>query len=190
VLVTERGGRDDAPACDAVHQQQCLAHRQGSLSEGLETQHGRARDCGEQRKAQRQEALAWWPTSREGPVTACKVAAEALQREVTDQRRDRRLQDADNQRRLHALGWHHDRGTLVRFGADPRIEPTTKRAERALRPAVIARNVSQGSKNERGAHPFAAFTRVVRTLAKQGAASLLERLYHLCRSPSVQGLAS
>ena len=68
-------------------------------------------------------------------------------------------------------------------GSDPLAEFT-----RALRPAVIARNLSQCSKNGRGAHAFAAFSSVVRTLAKHGVASLVEGLCNLFRSPSVQGL--
>jgi hypothetical protein len=77
---------------------------------------------------------------------------------------------------------------LRRFLADPRIEPTNNRAERALRPAVIARNVSHGSKNARGAHTFAAFTSVVETLATNGIDSLVDGLYHLFRSPTVQAV--
>ena len=38
------------------------------------------------------------------------------------------------------------------------------RAERALRPAVIARKVSHCSKNQCGAEAFAAFTSVARTV--------------------------
>jgi hypothetical protein len=55
-----------------------------------------------------------------------------------------------------------------------------------LRPAAIARKVSQGSKNASGAHAFGALTRVVRTLAKQGAHSMLEGFYHLFRSARAQ----
>jgi hypothetical protein len=44
--------------------------------------------------------------------------------------------------------------------------------ERALRPAVIARKVSQCSKNEAGAYAFSAFKSVVQTLAKRGAGSI------------------
>ena len=40
----------------------------------------------------------------------------------------------------------------MRFLDDPLIEPTNNRAERALRPAVIARKVSQCSKNLQGAY--------------------------------------
>ncbi len=53
---------------------------------------------------------------------------------------------------------------------------------RALRPAVIARKVSQCSKNARGAQTFAAFTSVVRTLAKTGTGSLVDELLHVFRS--------
>ena len=51
---------------------------------------------------------------------------------------------------------------------DPSIEPTNNRAERALRPAVIARKVSHCSKNVGGADAFSAFTSVIRTLARNG----------------------
>jgi hypothetical protein len=100
------------------------------------------------------------------------------------------LRDADYQRLLNELGWHHDRGNRLRFLVDPRIEPTNNRAERALRPAVIARKLSHCSKNRRGAHAFAAFTSVVRTLAQSGVASLVEGLYPLFRSPTVQAAPS
>jgi hypothetical protein len=70
---------------------------------------------------------------------------------------------------------------------DPRFEPTNHRVARARRPAVIARKVSQCSKNRRGTQALEAFTRVVRTLTKQGIDSLAEGLSHLCHSPSIQG---
>ena len=66
------------------------------------------------------------------------------------------------------LGWHDDRGNLLRFLDDPSIEPTNNRAERALRGAVIARKVSHCSKNAGGADAFSAFTSVIRTLARNG----------------------
>lgn len=44
-----------------------------------------------------------------------------------------------------------DRGNLLRFLRVEGLEPTNNRAERALRPAVIARKVSHCSKNQRGA---------------------------------------
>src|SRR5262247_1928007 len=169
VMVTDRGRSYEAQAFDRVDQQKCLAHILRSISQVVETKTGRARDFGEQLKALLPEALALWHAHHDGGVTEVKVEAEALQAELTYSLRDRRLQDPDNQRRRNELGWHHDRGHLRRFLADPWIAPTNNRAERALRPVVIARKVSHGSKNDQGAHAFAAFTSVVRTLAKHRA---------------------
>ena len=69
---------------------------------------------------------------------------------------------------LNELGQHHDKGDLVRFLTDPRVSPTNNEAERALRPAVIARKVSQCSKNEKGARAFEAFKSVTETLRLEG----------------------
>jgi hypothetical protein len=185
VMVTDRGRSYDAQAFDDVRQQKCLAHVQRSLSEVLAAKTGRARDFGERLKRLLRDALQLWHDDHDGTVTDFATEAKALREELTYQLRDRPLKDPDNQRLLNELGWHHDRGNLVRFLDDPRIEPTNNRAERALRPAVIARKVSQCSKNGRGAHAFAAFTSVVRTLAKNGAVSLVDGFYHLFRSPNL-----
>jgi hypothetical protein len=59
--------------------------------------------------------------------------------------------------------------------------------ERVLRPAVIARKVSQCSKTWPGAHAFAAFTSVIQTLLKKGTPStVVEALVHLFRTPRHQ----
>lgn len=185
VMVTDRGRSYDAQAFDRVAQQKCLAHLLRSLNDVVERKRGRAWDFGAQLKAVLQDALALWHRHRDSPVVDFKVEAEALQTELTYQLRDRRLHDRDNQRLLNELGWHHDRGNVLRFLVDPRIEPTNNRAERALRPAVIARKVSHCSKNGAGAHAFAAFTSVVRTLAKHRVDSLVENLYRLFHGPDV-----
>jgi hypothetical protein len=66
---------------------------------------------------------------------------------------------------------YHQRGDLLRFLERPRVEPTNNRVERVLRPAVIARQVSQCSKTWPGADALAAFTSVIQTLLKQGTPS-------------------
>jgi len=189
VMVTDRGRRDDAQALDEVQQQKCLAHLLRSISEVVAPQTGRAQDVGAQLNARLPDALALWHAHRDGQGLDCKADAEALHTELTSRLRDRRLKDPDHQRLLNALGWHHDRGKMLRFLVDPRIEPTHKRAERALRPAVIARHVSHGSKNGAGAHAFAAFTSVMRTRAKHGTEAWVEGLYHLCGSPNLHSIA-
>ena len=120
--------------------------------------------------------------------------AERLRRQVACHLRDRPLTDPDNWRLQNELGWHNDRGDLLRFLDDPNIEPTNNRAERALRPAVIARKVSQCSKNTQGAEAFAAFTSVLRacpelaegTLARNGDQSLVEGISQLFRTAPVR----
>lgn len=183
VMVTDRGRSYDAQAFDAVRQQKCLAHVQRSISDVLEAKAGRARDFGEGLKALLQEALALWHAHRVGQMTVFKAEAEALHAAITYQLRDRRLKDADNQRLLNELGWHHDRGNLLRFLADPQVEPTNNRAERALRPAVVARKVSQCSKNNGGAGAFAVFTSVIRTLMHTQAVTVVDALSQLLRPP-------
>ncbi len=81
------------------------------------------------------------------------------------------------------LRHYHRRGELPRFLEKPLVEPTNNRVERALRLAVIARKVSQCSKNEAGADAFSALKSVIHTLLKQGAGSLVEALYVLFCSP-------
>jgi transposase len=186
VMVTDRGRSYEAQACDRIDQHKCLAHMLRSSSDVVETKTGRACDFGAQLKALLQEALGLWHAHRDGQVPNFKVEAEALEAELTFQRRDRRRQEPDNQRRRNELGGHHDRGHLRRFLADPRNEPTNHRAERALRPAVIARQVSHGLKSGRGADAFAAFTRVIRTPRKAGAGSVVEALSELFRPTQPQ----
>jgi hypothetical protein len=152
----------------------------------VERKTGRARDFGEPLNACVHAALARWHRQRDSPVADFKVEADALQTALTSQLRDRCLKAPDHQRLLNALGWPHDRGHMLRVLTDPRVAPTNHRAERALRPAVMARKVSHGSTNSTGAHTCATFSRVVRTLAKQGIKSLGENLYQLFRGPDVQ----
>jgi transposase len=188
VMVTARGRSYEAQTVDRVDQQQCLAPILRSSSEVVERKQGRARDFGAQLTTVRQDALALGHTPRATPMADFKVAAEALQTELTYQLRNRRLQDPDTQRWLNELGWPHDRGNVLRCLTDSRVPPTNNRAERALRPAVIARKVSHGSKNGAGAHAFEACTSVVRTLAIHGVDSLVEHVYQLFPSPSIQGV--
>jgi transposase len=186
VMVTDRGRSDDAKAFDRVAQQKCLAPILRSISDVVERKTGRAWDFGKQRKGCLQGALVLWHRQRECSVPDFTVEAGARQAELPDQLCDRCLKDPDHQRMLNELGWPHYQDNVLLFLVDPRIAPTNNRAERALRPAVMARKVSHGSKNSAGTHAFAAFTSVVRTLAKNGVESLVESLYQLFRCPAVQ----
>ena len=81
------------------------------------------------------------------------------------------------------LRHYHRRGELLSFLEKPLVEPTNNRVERMLRPAVIARKVSQCSKTWSGAEAFATFTSVIQTLLKKGApSSVVEALADLFRA--------
>jgi hypothetical protein len=97
-----------------------------------------------------------------------------LERELTAHLRDRVLRDDDNQRLLDGLGRHHDAGSLARFLSAVGIAPTNNAAERALRPAVIARKVSQCTKTTRGTRAFESWSSVLATWGRtlSGAALL------------------
>ena len=55
---------------------------------------------------------------------------------------------------------------LYHWARHPDIPAENNRAERELRPAVIARKVSHCSRNENGARAFEAFTSVLQTIRK------------------------
>ena len=73
------------------------------------------------------------------------------------------LSNKANVRLQSELAWHHARGSLLRFLLDPSVSPTNNSAERALRPAVISRKLSAGSKSLSGATAFSAFKSVIET---------------------------
>ena len=122
-----------------------------------------------------------WRQQRAGEVSGYAGRAEQIEQNLTYLLRPRRLRDPDNQRLLDGIGWQHDRQRVLDFLYDPEVEPTNNRAERALRPAVIARKVSHCSKNERGAEAFAAFTSVARTTVKKGITTVTEAFHRLIK---------
>jgi transposase len=186
VLCTDRARSYDAEELAGVRQQKCIAHIQRSIAEVLERKDGKARWFGHRLKRLLEEAVEARGRYLEGgSKQAFEREAARVRRETTEHLRDRRLSDADNDRLLREIGWHHDRGNLLRFLDDPSIEPTNNAAERALRPAVIARKVSHCTKNERGSRAYEAFKSATRTLTKTGAC-VIEGLVDLFRSAKLQ----
>ncbi len=57
---------------------------------------------------------------------------------------------------------------MFEFVTNPDVEATNNRAERAIRPCVIARKVSGGSRSDRGAHIYSVLMSVVQTLKLKG----------------------
>jgi transposase len=181
IMHTDRGRSYDAGELEFVKQQKCVYHIIRSIDEVLDRQSGPAREFGDTLKALLKESLDLWHRYHAGGVDDYAGQAERIKQAIDRHLSPRRLDDADNQRLLDQLGWHHDGGNLLRFLEEPELaEPTNNRAERALRSGVIARKVSQCSKNEAGAHAHDAFKSVTETLRKHGR-SMIEGLVDLFR---------
>lgn len=184
VMVTDRGKSYDAEPLLGVKQQKCLDHLKENSNEVLEHKTGRARRFGLKLKSLLREARQLWRDQRAGKAGKFEAEAERIEEELTLHLRPRTLKDKDNQRLLDGIGWQHDRGRVLLFLLDPAVEPTNNRAERSLRPAVIARKLSHGSKNERGAEAFAGFASVIQTAAKTPDRSIIDGLQKLFQSKS------
>lgn len=172
VLVTDRGVSYDAKAFDGMRQQKCIGHLLKNISMVLETKTGSSRGFGLHLKALFQEGL---ELSKSPPGEGWMDQVRDLELRLTWYLRDRVLKDDDNQRLLNGIGAQMDRDRLLTFLHVPGVEPTNNRAERMLRPAVIARKVSHCSKNERGAYATSAFLSVIQT-ARKGIAGIVPGL--------------
>jgi transposase len=184
VLVCDRGRSYDAEELEGVTQQKCLAHLIRNAATTAEEKAGRARHFGTQLADILRRALSLASGRKEmRPADYWKQAA-TLDDELTRLLRDRNLRDPDNQRLLNGAGAQHDRGRLLRFVGEDEVEPTNNRAERDLRPAVIARKVSHCSNNDRGARAFEAFTSVLQTIRKMNpSAAFLPALLNCSARP-------
>ena len=184
VMVTDRGKSYDAEELLGVQQQKCLDHLKENINEVLERKTGRARSFGLKLKNILRQARQLWRDQRAGEAENFPAEVERIEEELTTHLRHRMLKDEDNQRLLDGIGLQHDRGRVLLFLHDPTIEPTNNRGERSLRPAVIVRKLSHGSKNDRGAEAFAGFTSVIQTAAKKRDGSIIDALQNLFQSKS------
>jgi transposase len=190
VLVTDRGKSYEADELSNVDQQKCLDHLKRNIDEVLETKTGPARSFGLKLKKILRDARKLWRDQRAGKAKNFQARTKKFEQKLTYHLRHRSLQDEDNQRLLDGIGLQHDQGRLLQFLHNPAVEPTNNRSERAVRPAVIARKVSHGSKNIRGAESFAAFTSVIQTAVKRGVTSTFRALNDLIGSKTPEASAT
>jgi hypothetical protein len=184
VMITDRGKSYDAEELSEVAQQKCLSHLLRNVSKVIEKKTGPARRFGLHLKVLLREGLTLWHARGTLDGDEFDLRHQQLDREMTNHLRHRILKDDDNQTLLDGIGFQHDRGNLLRFLTTEGVEPTNNRAERILRPAVIARKVSHCSKNPRGAEAFAAFLSVVQTARKQAQKTVSQVLLNLFTRPS------
>lgn len=179
VLICDRGRSYDAEELERVAQQKCLSHLIRNAADVAKGKNGRATHFSAHLKGLLRQALRLFANKADLKPETYRKRVQQLDDELTIHLRDRTLRDDDNQRLLNGVGAQHDRGHVLRFLHEDGIEPTNNRAERDLRPAVIARKVSHCSKNERGAHAFAAFASVLQTLRKNAPSQITATLAKL-----------
>src|SRR5216683_168748 len=182
VMVTDRGKSYEADELSDVDQQKCLDHLKRNIDEVLETKKGPARRFGLKLKKILKDSRQLWRDQRAGKAKNFQARAEQFEQDLTDHLRNRSLKDEDNQRLLDGIGEQHDQSHVLRFLHNPLVEPTNNRGERTLRPPVIARKLSHGSKNPRGAEAFSAFSSYIQTAVKTGASSTFDALHNLFSS--------
>jgi hypothetical protein len=161
-----------------------LAHLLRNIGEVVHTKQGRARQFGAKLQVLLREGLALWHARGDLTQDDLRTRTQQLNEQLTHHLRHRILRDADNQRLLDGIGLQHDRGRVLRFLETEGVEPTNNRAERILRPAVIARKVSHCSKNRRGAEAYAAFVSIAQTARKRAQQTVSETFRLLFSKPS------
>jgi transposase len=170
ILGTDRGSSYEAEALEEVMQQKCLSHLLKNLSAVEETKRGPALCFTRKLKKTLRSGLKLWQEYKAGEISwrRYRERGKELTEELTHQLRERVLSDADNQRMLDGIGRQHDRGRVLLFLEHPEVEPTNNRGERGLRPAIIARKVSQCSKNVMGTKIFESMKSITATLVLRG----------------------
>ena len=172
ILVCDRGKSYDAEELAGLRQQKCLAHLLRNASDVEKRKTGRACEFSRKLKQLLRAALALRTARTQRDAATYEDDAREMERQLTHHLRNRILRDDDNQTLLNGVGTQQDRGHLLRFLFQNGVEATNNRAERDLRPAVIARKLSHCSRNERGARAFEAFTSVIHTLRRTTSAPI------------------
>lgn len=172
VLVSDCLNIYDTAPIDRKHK--CLAHHQKAIREQLDSP-----GLGDRTYLERWKGLfelVCETTAKKGALDAETVSfahtfytqkVDALLAQPVTQDADRRIQNRLRKQREHLL-------TCL---ADPSVEATNNRAERALRPAVIARKVSCGNRTARGKRTWERLTSLAATLRQRGQ----DLLAHLTR---------
>ena len=169
-LVTDRGKVFDAALLAGINQHKCTAHMRRNVKDVLERQRFGARTFGLGIIRLLDESEALWRDHRDGRIDRRDYDARAgpLHEAWATLLRPRVLTDIDNQRLLDGFGAQFAADRLMLFLLDPAIPPTNNTAERDLRPLVIARKVSFGSRTQRGADCRASFKTVIETGLARG----------------------
>jgi transposase len=143
------------------NKQRCLTHLLREVKDLGETDRSFA-DCPLSRKLSRwcKEALRLKKQWDEFPDASYEMKASGLEDRL-DQLVGMKWEHADARRLCKRLVRH--RQELTRFLWDEKLDGTNNAAERALRPAVVMRKITGGSRSEHGAAAWAKLASLLRT---------------------------
>jgi hypothetical protein len=151
-VVTDRGRTYRAKEFHAVEMKRCLSH----LTKVEKQKVVPAKVFFSELKRQLKFDNEPWKSyqAQEMGKETYRRLGRAIYHATTHHRRHRHLSEVNNQRLLDGIGLDYDNGRLPLFLDRPEVPPTNNCAERMLRPAVIARKVSQCSEIEREARTY------------------------------------
>jgi transposase len=177
-MVTDRAKSYDARAFKDVKQQKCQFHVLQSTEKVLDEVEGPDRQFPLEVKRVSQAGIMLWNQHRQGEITTPEYlkSADALLDQIDPLFQPRTLSDPKCQTLLDGLRVHHERGNLFRFLKDPAVPPTNNLAERELRPEVIGRKVSGGSKSWTGARARERLATIIRTEHRNNPHQVVEAL--------------
>ena len=173
MLVCDRFKVYDSTLLAGVLQQKCLSHvlrNATAASEGEQGKRGQGRVYGQRLAGVCRELMGLHRLYRTGACTRDEYRAqgEGLTLRLDHLLRRRPLKTVGNERLRLGLLKQHEQGRLLRFLEDPDIPPTNNPAERSLRTVVMARKVSQCSKNALGAQTYMRIKSTVETARLRG----------------------
>lgn len=162
VLVSDCLGSYDPPV---YRKHKCLAHHLRAIAEARKRPDTPDPDYLDHWKAVLRVVNALWKAQPEMSATIFEaerariqgVVEQLLNRSVV-QPGDQAIQNRLLKQRPHLLTCLHERA----------VEPTNNRAERALRPAVIARKISCGNRTDRGRHCWEILASLAQTCHQRG----------------------
>ena len=173
VLVCDRFKVYDSRMLDQVKQQKCLAHlirNADEVAAGEQKRPGRGQEYGLRLAQVFRDGIKLHRRSDEGWCTQeeYRQQGEGLTLRLETLLRRAPLKTKANERLRLGILEQHLRGRILLFLSDPEIPPTNNAAERSLRTVVMARKVSQCSKNARGATTYMRIKSTVETARLRG----------------------
>lgn len=182
IMICDRGSSYGSRHLEGWYQQKCLAHLIRNCKAVLDYLPETSRVKAEALIQLFREALALWQRLRDGECDDYEAERQRLLDTAAELLAPVSHVNPFLDRLLNGIGRQYERGHLFRFLDDPQIEPTNNRAERALRGAVIARKVSQCSRNAAGADAHAAWCSIIATLRCRGIADPVRSLIECMRT--------